>query len=63
LSLNAAESTSRDMFVSGRNFKPGERGDLGRPNQRQWRVGDLINDVTGIPAPLGRRSSSHSYDD
>jgi hypothetical protein len=47
--LNSAEAASRDMFVSGRNFAPGERVELSVvPNQRQWRVGDAINDVSGV---------------
>lgn len=47
--LNSAEAASRDMFVSGRNFSPGERVELSvAPNQRQWRVGDAVNDVSGV---------------
>jgi hypothetical protein len=47
--LNAALTGSQDMFVSGRNFKPGELIDVSVvPNQRRWHVGDDINDVTGV---------------
>jgi hypothetical protein len=47
--LNSAEAVSRDMFVSGRNFTPGEHVEISVvPNQRQWHVGDAVNDITGI---------------
>jgi hypothetical protein len=47
--LNSAETGSRDMFVSGRNFTSGESVEISVvPNQRQWRVGDGVNDVTGV---------------
>lgn len=47
--INSAETSSRDLYVSGRNFRPGERLEIAVvPNQRQWRVDDAINDVTGI---------------
>jgi hypothetical protein len=47
--LNSAETASHDMFVSGRNFTAGEYVEISvAPNQRQWRVGDEVNDVTGI---------------
>jgi hypothetical protein len=47
--LNSAEAASRDMFVSGRNFVPGERVELSVvPNQRKWHVDDAINDLTGV---------------
>lgn len=47
--LNSAEAATQDMFVSGRNFKPGENVELRIvPNQRLWRVGDIVNDITGV---------------
>jgi hypothetical protein len=47
--LNSQENTSADMFVSGRNFGPGESLEVAVvPNQRGWSVGDAINDMTGV---------------
>jgi hypothetical protein len=47
--LNSAEAGTRDMYVSGRNFSPGETLQIAVvPNQRQWHVGDAIDDVTGV---------------
>ncbi len=46
--LNSEEVSKDDMHVSGRHFDPGEWVELSIvPNQRLWRVGDLVNDVTG----------------
>jgi len=45
---NAAETNSTDMFVSGRNLRPGEELEISvARNQRAWYVGDVIRDVTG----------------
>lgn len=47
--VNAREVGKDDLHVSGRNFEPGEWVELNvAPNQRLWRAGDLINDVTGV---------------
>lgn len=47
--LNSAAVQERDMYVSGRNFKPGEVVQLSIvPNQRSWYVNDPINDITGV---------------
>lgn len=47
--LNSREAQEGDMFVSGRNFEPGEGLLISVvPNQRLWYVGDPINDVTGV---------------
>jgi hypothetical protein len=46
--FNSQLVAGRDMYVSGRNFKPGETIEVAVvPNQRGWTVGDPINDVTG----------------
>jgi hypothetical protein len=45
---NAAETGQADMFVSGRNFTPGEELELSVVrNQRAWYVGDRVVDLTG----------------
>ncbi len=53
--LNSQTPGDDDVFVSGRNFPPGERLAISMvPNQRAWFVGDRIVDVTGrggTPAP------------
>ena len=47
--LNSKEASKDDMHVSGRHFNPGEWVELSvAPNQRLWRIGDLVNDVTGV---------------
>ncbi len=47
--VNSAEVGSRDLYVSGQNFKPEEIIEVAVvPNQRDWFVDDLINDVTGV---------------
>lgn len=47
--INSREVQDSDMFVSGRNFEPGEELLVSVvPNQRLWYVGDPINDVTGV---------------
>ena len=49
--LNASETGQSDMFVSGRNFTPGEQLELSvAANQRAWYVGDIVNDLTGAGA-------------
>src|SRR2546430_4724291 len=46
--LNANETSTADMYVSGRNFTPGEELEVSVvPNQRAWYVGDRIRDITG----------------
>lgn len=45
---NAGETGQSDMFVSGRNFQPGEMLEVSVVrNQRGWYVGDVVTDVTG----------------
>lgn len=47
--LNSQLAVGQDMYVSGRNFKPGETIEVAVvQNQRGWSVGDPINDVTGV---------------
>jgi hypothetical protein len=49
--LNSAEVGRQDMFVSGRNFKPGESVLVSVvQNQRGWHIGDGVRDVTGTGA-------------
>ena len=44
-----------DLFVTGRNFAPGTQLEISVvPNQRRWRIGDAINDVTGASAAPAR---------
>lgn len=61
--LNSAEANSQAMFVSGRNFTPGETVELHIvPNQREWRVNDVFRDVTGergAPAPVRVRADAN----
>jgi len=46
--LNSQLARTEDLYVSGRNFDPGETLEISAvPNQRLWFVGDPINDVTG----------------
>jgi hypothetical protein len=46
--LNSQLTGNADLYVSGLNFKPGEVLKISVvPNQRGWRVGDPINDITG----------------
>ena len=46
---NSQLSGDQDLYVSGRNFKPGEALEISVvPNQRSWRVKDPINDITGV---------------
>ncbi|QSQ24388.1 hypothetical protein JY651_05345 [Pyxidicoccus parkwayensis] len=46
--LNASETSKSDMYVSGRGFEPGEALEVAVvPNQRAWRVGDTLTDVSG----------------
>jgi len=45
---NANETNRSDMFVSGRNFTPGEQLEISVVrNQRAWYVGDPVSDITG----------------
>ncbi|HXV74211.1 MAG TPA: hypothetical protein VD713_05720, partial [Sphingomonadales bacterium] len=45
---NSAETQTRDLYVSGRNFRPNEEIVLSVvANQRAWYVGDAVQDVTG----------------
>jgi hypothetical protein len=44
--LNSSEARTRDMHVSGRGFRPGERVELAVvANQTEWHVGDRIGDL------------------
>lgn len=46
--MNAIEATNEDLYVSGRNFKPGQQVDIAVVrNQRAWHENDVINDVSG----------------
>ena len=46
--LNASESNGSEMYVSGRGFQPGEALEVAVvPNQRAWREGDTLTDITG----------------
>jgi hypothetical protein len=46
--VNARETGTTDMWVSGRNFTPGEELEIFvAPNQRAWYVGDRVRDVSG----------------
>jgi hypothetical protein len=46
--LNSDLTARRDMYVSGRNFTPGEKLEISVvQNQRSWVVGDAIVDLTG----------------
>ena len=46
--INSQENQTGDVYISGRNFTPGEVLEVAIvPNQRAWAVGDVINDVTG----------------
>lgn len=46
--INSREVGSEDLYLSGRGFTPGETVELSVvPNQRLWRVGDAIRDVSG----------------
>ena len=48
LLCNAIEAGTDDLFVSGRNFEPGQRLLVSVvPNQRRWVAGDDVRDVTG----------------
>ncbi len=48
---NARAVGEADMYVSGRNFAPGEVLEIAVvPNQRAWYVGDRVVDVTGASA-------------
>lgn len=45
---NSIQVQERDLWVTGRSFAPGETVRLALvPNQRAWRVGDRVDDVTG----------------
>jgi hypothetical protein len=45
--LNAQEAGRSDVYITGRNFVPGEALEVAlAPNRRAWYVGDLIVDVT-----------------
>ena len=45
---NARAVGQADMYVSGRNFTPGEILEISVvPNQRAWYVGDVVVDITG----------------
>jgi len=53
--VNSLETSKSDLYVSGRNFTPGETISLSVvENQRAWYVGDQVTDLTGAsaaPAP------------
>ncbi len=45
---NSMVNQRSDMYVTGRNFEPGEELRVSLvPNQRRWNVGDNVNDITG----------------
>ncbi len=47
--LNSQLVGDADVYVSGRQFDPGELLEISMvPNQRRWVIGDSINDVTGV---------------
>jgi hypothetical protein len=47
--VNSQLASDGDMYVSGRNFRPGEAIELSVvANQRSWSVDDSIGDLTGI---------------
>jgi hypothetical protein len=47
--VNALETQKSDLYISGRNFNPGETVVLSVvPNQRAWYTGDRVLDVTGV---------------
>ncbi|HUR82112.1 MAG TPA: hypothetical protein VM733_15205 [Thermoanaerobaculia bacterium] len=47
--LNSLETATGDLYVAGRNFERGESLAISIvPNQRAWRVGDRVVDVSGI---------------
>jgi len=47
--VNSRMVGKADTYVSGRSFPPGQRLEICVvPNQRTWRVGNPINDVTGV---------------
>jgi len=46
--INSSETGTSDMYVSGRGFQPGQTIEVSVVNnQRRWRVGDPVTDVTG----------------
>lgn len=46
--VNSLRLREDDLWVTGRNFRPGEEVEIALvPNQREWRVGDRVADVTG----------------
>jgi hypothetical protein len=46
--LNSLETGTGDVYVSGRHFAPGEELEVALvPNQRLWRVDDVVRDRTG----------------
>ena len=46
--LNSLETGTGDLYVAGRNFAPGEELAISIvPNQRAWRVGDRVADMSG----------------
>jgi hypothetical protein len=46
--LNADETGRSELYVSGRGFMAGEALEVAVvPNQRAWREGDTLNDITG----------------
>lgn len=46
--VNSLETATGDLYVAGRNFAPGEEVAISIvPNQRAWRVGDRVGDVSG----------------
>jgi hypothetical protein len=54
--VNSLETASADLYVAGRNFAPGETLAISIvPNQRAWRVGDRVTDITGTTAQSARR--------
>lgn len=47
--MNSLETATGDLYVAGRNFEPGEELAISIvPNQRAWRVGDRVTDVSGV---------------
>ena len=49
--LNSLETATGDLYVAGRNFQPGEALAISIVrNQRAWRVGDRVDDVSSASA-------------
>ncbi len=60
--LSSQQTGTGDVYVTGWNFEPGEPVEVSLvPNQRVWRVGDAIRDVTGaMGASAPERAQANS---